>query len=38
MPDVVLHVENLRKEYRLGVIRRKRVLALDGITHVPTSW
>jgi len=32
MPDVVLHVENLRKEYRLGVIRRKRVLALDGIT------
>jgi len=32
MPDVVLHVENLRKEYRLGVIRRKRVLALDGVT------
>lgn len=32
MPDAVLYVENLRKEYRLGVIRCKRVVALDGIT------
>lgn len=32
MSDVAMRVENLRKEYRVGLMRPQRVLALDGVT------